>query len=177
MPLTARQKDRLLEGFRELVAELDEHPRYRILLPNLRIPMCYIAVLPNEIRIDVDVLNDGLATSGECDLSATVTVIKPGTPPGAPQQPVVRCPKLPPGGIKRFRPFHAFPNPGDGHFVNVALEVDPPTAARPGGEVWESNETDNQAFCGVFTTRQEPEELPDTDRPSVPFGRPTPPRT
>ena len=175
MSITARQAELLYAGLRDLVAKLEEQPQYRIFLPNLRIPYCHIHVLTDLIRIDADVLNDGLAVSRECNLLGRISVVLP-TGHIVPQPDVVlRCPALQPGFFSWFRPFHEFPNPGDGHSIIVHLEVDPPTPERPGGDVWESNETDNTASCMVFTTLQTPRDPPDSpDSPSIPHDRPDP---
>ena len=47
-----------------------------------------------------------------------------------------------------------------GTVVNVTAMIDPPTASRPGGEVWESDETDNLAQDAVFVLAQSFEEPP-----------------
>ena len=171
VPITAHRHE-LNELFREIADRLQRRdPPFRIRLPNLRISTCDLNRVGDAVRINVDVINDGLGVSGECDLQAVVEVI----PPGGLQAPVTqRVKKLPPGGIHRFRPFHEVPIAGDGLFVNVQLTVDPPTAARPGGEVWESDERDNSEFCGIFTTMQEPDEPPDLDKPGLPSARRSP---
>jgi hypothetical protein len=119
--------------------------------------------------LDLDILNSGIAKAGPFWVEVTVDFnpappqpLLPGQVPQTRFGPFrQRCQGLLVGGVQRFRPFPlGLQNPGDGYFVQACIAVDPPTDASPGGEIWESDETNNTDCCRVYTTFQEPETPP-----------------
>ncbi|MCW5982863.1 MAG: hypothetical protein KIT09_32540 [Bryobacteraceae bacterium] len=150
-------------------AEL-EHVPIRLYLPNLRCRSIDIGggLAGQPLRIAATVENVGQRRSRECGVQAQVWLS------AANQTHVLtaRCPALDPASSFRVE-LGSIPNVAENQFVNVTVMVDPPTAARPGGEVWESNEEDNARFDGVYLAPAPLEPLPE-EFPEGP-ERPEPP--
>lgn len=176
---------RISEIVEQLTAAFDNlQPRqpYQLLLPDLRVSDCWITPVGNDMVLNVDVTNSGLAKASPFWVEVTVEIHPPPPQPSLPGQPPLtnfgpfreRCDGLPPGGVKRFRPFPMnVGNPGDGHFVTACVVVDPSSSGSPGGEIWESDEMNNRRCCGVFTTLQEPEKPPEIPDREIPTRRPS----
>lgn len=114
--------------------------------------------------------NVGLARAGACDVVALVQL---SATPQQTFQLQARCPALDVGSSHQLD-LGTVTNVAEGQFANVSVTVDPPTAAHPGGEVWESDKTDNMCFNGIYTTLLEPREPPSGigEPPAEPFDPP-----
>ena len=161
---------RLQELLNDLaVAEL-EHVPMQLYLPNLRCREIHFGggfkSLPLQIAATIE--NVGLARARECGVEAHVWLSATG------QSHVLaaRCPALDPGLSFRVE-LGSISNVAPNQFANATVIVDPPTAARPGGEVWESNELDNVRWDGVYLAPAPLGEIPE-DFPQPP-GEPPPP--
>jgi hypothetical protein len=146
-PLNAELRD--FEQLETLREGLRRQAAYRLNLPNLRIRqrMRFSQRVPDRLTIAIVVENVGSGAARACDVLATIGVN------GAATQAVVRCPALPAQTWTELSLGDFGPAPA-GTTVNVTALIDPPTSSRPGGEVWESNETDNLAQDGVFVLAQ-----------------------
>jgi hypothetical protein len=146
-PLNAELRD--FEPRESMVDGLQPRPRIRFNLPNLRIRqrMRFSQRAPDRLTIAIVVENTGANGARACDVLATISLN------GAATQTVVRCPALPAQSWIELSLGEFGPAPA-GTTVNVTAVADPPTTNRPGGEIWESNETDNLAQDGVFVLAQ-----------------------
>ena len=152
-PLNAELHD--FEQLETLRKDLQPRPRIRLNLPNLRIRqrMRFAQRAPDRMTIAIVVDNVGSGAARACDALATISVN------GATSQAVVRCPALPAQSWTELSFPEIGPTPPS-TVVSVTAMIDPPTASRPGGEVWESDETDNLAQDAVFVLAQSFEEPP-----------------
>jgi hypothetical protein len=129
--------------------------RYQLNLPNLRIRqrMRFAQRAPDRLTIAIVVENVGSRAAGTCDALAEISVN------GATTQVVVQCPALPAQSWTELALGEFGPAPA-GTTVNVTAVIDPQGANRPGGVVWESDETDNLAKDSVFVLAQSLDEPP-----------------
>jgi hypothetical protein len=164
---------RIQELLEELVAAEVERAPVRLNLPNLRCREVHfsggLSGLPLQIAATVE--NVGQAPARECTVQAEVWLSVAGTT----HQLSARCPALNPRTSFRVK-LGSIPNVAENQFANATVTVDPPTAARPGGDVWESNEEDNVRWSGVYLAPvpleplpEEPGEPPQPERPTPPF--------
>jgi hypothetical protein len=150
--------------------EVEERVPIRLYLPNLRCREIHISggLNARPLRIAVTVENAGQARSKECYVHAQVWL----SVANQTHLLAARCPALDAGTAARVE-LGAIPGVAENQFANVTVIIDPPTAALPGGEVWEPNEQDNGCFDGVYLAPapvpEIPEEFPD------PPGEPQPP--
>jgi hypothetical protein len=161
---------RLHDLLRDLAAAELEHVPIQLYLPNLRCREIHFSggleALP--LRIAATVENAGRARSRACGVQAQVWL----SATGQTHVLAARCPALDPGSSFRVE-LGAIAQVAPNQFANAAVIVDPPTAARPGGEVWESNEEDNACWDGVYLAPAPVGEIPE-DLPTPP-GEPPPP--
>lgn len=130
-------------------------PRYRIRLANIHLDDCSFDVFGGtgfNLRITLE--NDGEAKTGDFELTTNHIIIGANTPT---QNRVTRVNNIPigadvdtnmPPGSSSPTVTDNLPNRTQNWQVGVQVIMDSKTAKRPGGEVWESNEMDNIAFCG-----------------------------
>jgi hypothetical protein len=142
----------------------------QLYLPNLRCREIHfgggLASLP--LRIAATIENVGRARSRECDVQAQVWL----SAAGQTHLLAARCPALDPGSSFRVE-LGSIANVTENQFANATVIIDPPTAARPGGEVWESNEEDNVSWSGVYLAPAPLEPLPE-EFPEAPEQGPPP---
>jgi hypothetical protein len=162
---------RLQELVGDLIAAEVANPPLRLYLPNLRCREIHfgggLASLP--LRIAATVENVGLGRSRECEVQAQVWLSATGQTHAL----AARCPALDPNSSFRVD-LGSIANVAENQFANATVIVDPPTAARPGGEVWESNEEDNVRWSGVYLSPAPVGEIPE-DFPNPPDGGPPDP--
>jgi hypothetical protein len=161
---------RLQELLEDLVAAEVERVPIQLHLPNLRCRKPHFdgGFAGQPLRIAATIENVGLARSRECGVQAHVWL----SAAGQTHILAARCPALDPGSSFRVE-LGSISNVAENQFANVTVIVDPPTAARPGGEVWESNEEDNVCWDGVYLSPAPLEPLPE-ELPEPP-ERPPPP--
>jgi hypothetical protein len=161
---------RLQELLEDLVTPELVHVPIQLHLPNLRCREIHfgggLAGLP--LRIAATIENVGLARSRECGVLAHVWL----SATGQTHVFAARCPALDPGLSSRVE-LGAIQGVAENQFANATVIVDPPTAARPGGEVWESNEEDNLRWSGVYLSPAPLEPLPE-EFPESPEQPPPP---
>lgn len=134
------------------------HVPVQLHLPNLRCREIHfrggLAGLP--LRIAATIENVGFARSKECGVQADMWL-------SATEQThrlTARCPALDPRSSFRVE-LGSISDVAENQFANATVIVDPPTAAKPGGEVWESNEEDNIRWDGVYLSLAPLEPLPE----------------
>jgi hypothetical protein len=160
---------RLIELLGEDLLSVSVDSRSRVHLPNLRCRDLTLSLGGDQLRVSVTVDNIGLARAGSCDVVAHVQL---NTVPPQNHMLQARCPILDVGSSHRLD-LGTVPNVLKGLFANVSVTVDPPTAVHPGGEVWESDKTDNMCFNGIYTTPIEPREPPsEVGEPTKPLDPP-----
>ena len=113
----------------------------------------------HQLQVQATIGNGGLTRSRACDVEAQI---------GLNNQTYVlrtRCPVLDAGSSIRLEIGRVGGRELDGtlvfapnQLVHATVIVDPPTAARPGGEVWESNEQDN--LCNTVVVLAPPVDVP-----------------
>jgi hypothetical protein len=125
---------------------LRREPRLHLQLPNLRVRrrMHFAQTAPDRLSAAVVVENVGQRGAPACELLAIIR-----TSGGLNDQRVIRCPALPAGSWVELPLGEVAPAP-PGTTVDVQALIDPPTANRPGGQVWESNELDNLSQDSVL---------------------------
>ena len=161
---------RLQELIGDLMAVRVERVPIQLHLPNLRCREIHFggALAGQPLRIAATIENVGLARSRECAVQAQVWL----SVAGQTYVLAARCPVLDPGSSFRVE-LGLIPNVAENQFANATVIVDPPTGARPGGEVWESNEEDNVCFDGVYLSPAPLEPLPE-EFPEPPEQPPPP---
>jgi hypothetical protein len=155
----------LLELLGEKLVSIARGPRIHINLPNLRCRDLSLHLIGDQLQVGVTVENVGLARAGACDVVAHIWL----SATGQMYHLQTRWPALNAGSVHRLD-LGTVQNVAPDQFANVTVIVDPPTAGRPGGEVWESNEEDNTCTSSIYTTP-----VPAPDPPSEDIGEPTEP--
>ena len=145
----------------DLYSELDQvvsiKPSIQLKLPNLFVSAIdYTETFGRSIdyAISVEVSNDGLVQANTPQVAIVVNVIGEPGASGIDRQEVYleRLPSIPAGGSVRI-PVTTIPMPPakNGHTIQVIAVADPATLKRAGGEIWESDESDNQAVRNITT--------------------------
>ena len=130
---------------KNFILKRSDIPTYELYLPNLRVQRIDISPIVDRLRIRATIENVGRARSNDCDVVAQVLLRGNNQS----HQLQARCPALGPRSIYRVE-LGTIQGVAAGQFVDVTVIVDPPTQARPGGEVWESNEQDNILTDGIY---------------------------
>ena len=113
-------------------------------LPNLQIDKCRITPFGRDVTVTLDVENVGTADAGVHDVTATVIIggmweesfeetMDFGLPQGA--------------EVTKTMGYIHLPDRRRDWDFRVTAVVDPPTETSSGGEIWESNESDNVKVC------------------------------
>ena len=131
-------------------------PRYRIRLANIYLDDCSFDVFGgNGFSLRITLENDGEADTGEFELTTNHLIIGAG---GSIANRVTRVINVPLGAdVDTVMPDATgsasvtdnLPDRTHNWEVVVQVIMDSKTDKRPGGEVWESNEMDNIAFCST----------------------------